>query len=74
MTDKTPSLQVYPETNTWTCFSSNCSAGSGDQIDFIMKYEHLSKHEAIMVASRLCGAEQVTASETIPEKQYLLPE
>jgi DNA primase len=48
--DKTPSLQIYPKTNTWTCFSSNCNAGSGDQIDFIMKYEKLSKHEAIMKA------------------------
>ena len=35
--DKTPSLQIYPKTNTWTCFSSNCSAGSGDVIDFIEK-------------------------------------
>ncbi len=25
--DKTPSLQVYPKTNTWTCFSTNCSSG-----------------------------------------------
>ena len=37
--DTTPSLQVYPKTGTWTCFSSNCSAGSGDQVDFIMKRE-----------------------------------
>jgi hypothetical protein len=35
--DTTPSFQVYPKTNTWHCFSSNCQAGSGDQIDFIMK-------------------------------------
>jgi len=42
--DKTPSLQIYPKTNTWTCFSINCIAGSGDVIDFAMKYEELSKH------------------------------
>ena len=53
--DKTPSFQVYPETGTWTCFSSNCSAGSGDQIDFIMKYEKISKHEAILKAESLLG-------------------
>ena len=60
--DKTPSLQVYPETGTWTCFSSNCSAGSGDQIDFIMKYEKITKHQAIMLAKRLCGLEPVPMS------------
>ena len=51
--DKTPSLQIYPKTNTWTCFSSNCDAGSGDQIDFIMKYEKITKHEAILKAKYL---------------------
>ena len=51
--DKTPSLQIYPKTNTWTCFSSNCNAGSGDQIDFIMKYEKITKHEAILKAKEL---------------------
>ncbi|MDD4275323.1 MAG: CHC2 zinc finger domain-containing protein, partial [Desulfobacter postgatei] len=54
--DKSPSLQVYPKTNTWTCFSTNCSAGSGDVIDFIMKYEQVSKHEAIEKAKILAGA------------------
>ncbi len=33
--DKTPSLQIYPKTNTFCCFSSNCAAGTGDQIQFI---------------------------------------
>ena len=41
--DTTPSFQVYPKTNTWNCFSSNCQAGSGDQVDFIMKHEKISK-------------------------------
>src|SRR5271157_1549161 len=54
--DKTPSLQVYPKTNTWTCFSSNCSAGSGDQIDFIMHMEKCTKHEAILKAQGFTGA------------------
>ena len=53
--DKTPSLQISPQTNTWTCFSSKCSAGSGDQIDFIMKYEKTSKHEALLKATELAG-------------------
>ena len=53
--DKTPSFQVYPKTGTWTCFSSNCSAGSGDQIDFIMREEGITKHEAILKAKELIG-------------------
>ena len=54
--DKTPSLQVYPDTNTWTCFSTNCRAGSGDVIDFILNKEKCSKHEAIEKAKILAGA------------------
>ncbi|MEM9549511.1 MAG: CHC2 zinc finger domain-containing protein, partial [Bacteroidota bacterium] len=53
--DKTPSLQIYPKTNTWTCFSSNCDAGSGDVIDFIMRMEKSTKHEAIQKAKMLLG-------------------
>lgn len=54
--DKMPSLQVYPDTNTWTCFSTNCHAGSGDVIDFILNKEGFSKHEAIEKAKILAGA------------------
>ena len=64
--DKTPSLQIYPKTNTWTCFSSNCSAGSGDVIDFIMKYEKVTKHEAIMKSKELLGITR-SAKPTIKE-------
>ena len=53
--DKTPSFQIYPETGTWTCFSSNCSAGSGDQVDFIMRKEGITKHQAILKAQELMG-------------------
>ena len=54
--DKTPSLQVYPKTNTYCCFSSNCTAGTGDQIQFIQLMEKCSKHEALLKATALCGA------------------
>lgn len=60
--DKTPSMQVYPKTGTWTCFSSNCSAGSGDQVDFIMKMDGISKHEAIMKAKELAGHSKYVAT------------
>ena len=38
--DKTASLQVYPKTNSFYCFA--CGA-TGDQIEFIEKYEKLDK-------------------------------
>jgi DNA primase catalytic core len=53
--DKTPSLQVYPKTGTFCCFSSNCSAGTGDVIQFIQLMEKCSKHEALVKATALCG-------------------
>jgi DNA primase len=55
--DKTPSMQVYPETNTVHCFSSNCKlhGKAVDVIDFIMYHEGITKHEAIMKAKELIG-------------------
>jgi len=38
--DDTPSCRIYPETNSFHCFG--CGA-SGDQIEFIEKYEKCSK-------------------------------
>ena len=53
--DKNPSMQVYPETNTVFCFSSNCQLNGKaiDQIDFIMHHEKCTKHEAIKKAKSL---------------------
>jgi DNA primase len=51
--DKTPSLQIYPATNTYCCFSSNCSAGTGDAIEFIQLKENCTKHEALLKAAAL---------------------
>ena len=55
--DKTPSMQVYPETGTVHCFSSNCKLHGRaiDVIDFILHQEGISKHEAIMKAKELAG-------------------
>src|SRR5690606_37771391 len=53
--DKTPSLQIYPQTNTFCCFSSNCNAGTGDVIEFIRLMEKSSKHEAILKAKSFLG-------------------
>lgn len=54
--DKTPSLQLYPKTDTFCCFSTACSAGSGDQLQFIQLMEKSGKHEAIMKAKSMLGA------------------
>lgn len=51
--EETPSLQLYPGTNTFCCFSAKCSAGTGDVIDFIMKYENTTKYQAILKAKSL---------------------
>ena len=67
--DKTPSLQIYPKTNTWTCFSSNCNAGSGDVIDMVMKLENLTKHKALKKAAELCGE---TPKEPKPSRTAIL--
>jgi DNA primase len=60
--DKTPSLQIYSKTNTFCCFSSNCSAGTGDVIQFIQLKENCSKHEALVKATALAGGNAVIAS------------
>jgi DNA primase len=66
--DKTPSLQIYPKTNTYCCFSSHCTAGTGDQIQFIQLIEKCSKHEALVKATALCGgpSSPVTSPTSTP--------
>jgi DNA primase len=53
--DRTPSLQIYHKTNTYCCFSSNCTAGTGDVIQFIQLMEKCNKHEALVKATALCS-------------------
>src|SRR5690554_4304368 len=52
--DDKPSCKIYPETGTFHCFG--CGA-TGDQIEFIEKYEKSSKHEALKKATELSGEE-----------------
>ncbi|NLR59015.1 toprim domain-containing protein [Chitinophaga polysaccharea] len=65
--DKTPSLQLYPKTDTYHCFSSNCNAGTGDVIKFIQLMEKCSTHEAIMIAKSLLGAGNAVPQRQVPE-------
>ncbi|HKK63087.1 MAG TPA: CHC2 zinc finger domain-containing protein [Bacteroidales bacterium] len=52
--DEKPSCKIYPETGTFHCFG--CGA-TGDQIEFIEKYDKCSKHEALKIAAELAGEE-----------------
>lgn len=72
--DKTPSMQVYPETGTVFCFSSNCSLHGKaiDQIDFIMHKEQCNKHEAIEKAKALLN--HVDIKPISEQKQPTPPE
>ncbi len=63
--DKTPSLQIYPKTNTWCCFSSNCNAGTGDAIQFIELIEKCTKHDAIMKAQSMTGLPESKSASQI---------
>lgn len=67
--DKTPSMQIYPKSNSFCCFSSNCKAGTGDQIQFIELKEAQGKHQALVIATELVGM-----SETIPTKSNNTPQ
>jgi DNA primase len=58
--DKSPSLVIYPQTNTWYCFG--CSK-TGDAIEFIEQYEKCTKHEAILKAQNMTGAPSQPSSK-----------
>lgn len=65
--DKTPSLQIYPATNTFCCFSSNCQAGTGDVVQFIQLKENCSKHEALVKAAAMAGGNDfIPTPQTAP--------
>lgn len=59
--DKTPSMQVYPETNTVYCFSGNCKlhGKAMDTIEFIQQKESITKHEALLRAAALINNEEL---------------
>jgi DNA primase catalytic core len=56
--DHSPSMQIYPQTGTFCCFSSNCNAGTGDVIQFIELMEKSNRHEALKKATQLAETSQ----------------
>jgi len=69
--DKNPSLQIYPKTNTYCCFSSNCKAGTGDQIQFIELKENCNKHEALTKAASLINGNPATQQQPEAAKLFI---
>ncbi len=69
--DKTPSLQIYPATNTYCCFSSNCTVGTGDAIQFIELKEGCNKHEALVKAASLLNDNTITPSQPAAAKLFI---
>ena len=67
--DKTPSMQIFPDSNSVRCYSGNCEYSNKviDVIDFIMYKENLSKHEALKKASSLVGI--ISKIEGISQKE-----
>jgi DNA primase/energy-coupling factor transporter ATP-binding protein EcfA2 len=74
--DKTPSMQVYYKTQTAYCFSSNCPTHgkSLDVIDFIMKKESITKHEAILKAQDFIGNPNLPQPQPKPKPKPDKPE
>lgn len=65
--DTSPSMQVYPKTNTVYCFSSNCKLHGKaiDTIDFMMHKENITKHEALKKATGMVSPKATTAAKAI---------
>ncbi len=70
--DKNPSLQIYPKTNTYCCFSSNCNAGTGDAIQFIQLKENCTKHEALVKATALLNGNGITTAPPAAAKLFIV--
>ena len=71
--DSKASLQIYEKGDRYCCFSSNCAAGSGDQLDFIALMERKvsggllvldkeSRHKGIMKAKSMLGEVLVSSN------------
>ncbi len=64
--DNKPSLRIYPETNTYTCFGCD---KTGDVIQFIQDFEKITKHQAINKAKELIGATEIKLPKMKNETQ-----
>ena len=67
--DKIPSLKIYAKTSTFFCFSCGIS---GDAIEFIEKYEKITKHQAIIKSKTMINPTYVLPTKK-PEEKTELP-
>lgn len=67
--DDKPSLRIYLETNTYTCFG--CGA-TGDVIQFIQDFEKCTKHQALKKAKELIGTAEIKPIKIITEVQEVI--
>src|SRR5690554_5401447 len=66
--DDKPSCKIYPETGTFHCFG--CGA-TGDQIEFIEKYEKCSKHAAILKANEFLAVPAASIGKALKKAAEL---
>lgn len=62
--DDKPSLRIYPETNTYTCFGCD---KTGDAIQFIQDIDKCTKHQALKKAKELIGTAEIKPTTVIQE-------
>lgn len=67
-TEKTPSLVVYPETNTWHCFA--CNKGTSI-IDFVQYMDGTNYYAAIEKLCSIAGLKEGEVSDFKPKPKRL---
>jgi len=67
--DDKPSLRIYPETNTYTCFGCD---KTGDVIQFIQDIENCTKHKALKKATTLIGTAEIKPTKATTEIQEII--
>lgn len=70
--DAKASMRVYPQTNTVYCFGGSCKVDNLDVIDFVMRMDDGSKHEAIKKCEALLGG-QADLPKVVQPKPAPLP-
>ncbi len=68
-TEKTPSFSVSKEKQIFKCFSGNCGK-SGNVIDFVMEYNHVSFEEALKILADRAGIPLDISSTKKVNKEY----
>ena len=73
--DKTPSMQVYTDTNTVYCFSSNCTMHGKplDNIGFIQHKESLTTHQALVKATAMITPVVLNSAPIAHTTQGIVP-